>query len=58
MEFYPQNIDNAHKAEKFVWEKLKKTFNSEPGMAFHRFQLFHKNGNLEKEIDILIVHHS
>lgn len=56
MEFYPQNIDNAHKAEKFVWEKLKKTFNSEPGVAFHRFQLFYKNGNLEKEIDILIVH--
>ena len=56
MEFYPKNIDNACNAEKAVWEKVKNAFNSEPGVAFHRYQLFDKNGNLEREIDILIVH--
>jgi hypothetical protein len=56
MKFYPNEIDNAYAAEKVVWQKLKIAFKDDPGVAFHRYQLFDKYGNLEREIDILIVH--
>jgi RNA polymerase sigma factor (RpoD-like family) len=56
MEFSPYEIVDGNKAEKFVWEKVKIAFRDDPGVAFHRYQLFDKHGNLEREIDILIVH--
>jgi hypothetical protein len=56
MEFYPDEIVNGYNAEKFVWEKVKIAFRDDPGVAFHRYQLIDQDGNLEREIDILIVH--
>ena len=56
MEFYPDNIVDAYNAEKAVWQQVKFVFMDDPGMAFHRYQLFDRYGNLEREIDILIVH--
>ncbi len=56
MDFYPYDIADAHKAEIAVWQIIKASFKDEPGVAFHCYQLFKRNGNLEKEIDILFVH--
>lgn len=57
MEFYPENIFDANNnSEKAVWQQVKSAFKDDPGMGFHRYQLFEKYGNLEREIDILIVH--
>jgi RNA polymerase sigma factor (sigma-70 family) len=56
MEFYPDEIVDGYNAEKFVWEKVKIAFKDDPGVAFHRYQLIDTYGNLEREIDILIVH--
>jgi DNA-directed RNA polymerase sigma subunit (sigma70/sigma32) len=56
MEFYPYEIVDGYNAEKVVWEKIKIAFKDDPGVAFHSYQLFDKHGNLEREIDILIVH--
>ncbi len=57
MKFYPDNIfDTNNNAEKEVWQQVKSAFRDNPGEAFHGYQLFDKYGNLEREIDILIVH--
>ncbi|MBG1264778.1 RNA polymerase sigma factor RpoD [Nostoc sp. BAE] len=57
MEFYPNNIfDTNNNAEKEVWQQVKSAFRDDPGEAFHGYQLFDKYGNLEREIDIFIVH--
>ncbi|MBE9207125.1 RNA polymerase sigma factor RpoD [Nostoc sp. LEGE 06077] len=56
MKFHPNDISDAYQAEKAVWQKLKSAFIDEQGEAFHCYQLFDKYGNLQREIDILIVH--
>ncbi|MBD2436156.1 RNA polymerase sigma factor RpoD [Nostoc sp. FACHB-110] len=56
MKFHPDDIFDAYQAEKAVWQKLKSAFIDEQGEAFHCYQLFDKYGNLQREIDILIVH--
>ncbi|AVH69721.1 RNA polymerase sigma factor RpoD [Nostoc sp. 'Lobaria pulmonaria (5183) cyanobiont'] len=57
MEFYPDNIFDANNnAEKEVWQQVKSAFRDDSGEAFHCYQLFDRYGNLEREIDILIVH--
>ena len=56
MNFHPHDIFDVPKAEKAVWEKAKLAFRDDVGAAFHSYQIFSINGNLEREIDILIVH--
>ncbi len=56
MDFYPYDICDASRSEISVWQIIKTALRNDPGVAFHRYQIFSKNGKLEREIDILIVH--
>lgn len=56
MEFYPYEPFDQNKAQRSVWEKLKSAFKDEVGVAFYRYPIFHRNGNLHREPDILLVH--
>jgi len=56
MEFHPYESFDQNKAQKEVWERLKTAFKDEPGVAFYRYPIFHRNGKLNREPDILILH--
>lgn len=56
MEFHPYEPFDQNKAQKAVWDKLKSAFKDEDGVAFYRYPIFHRNGNLHREPDILLVH--
>ncbi|MBD2246786.1 NERD domain-containing protein [Nostoc sp. FACHB-888] len=56
MEFHPYEPFDQNKAQKTVWEKLKSAFKDEEGVAFYRYPIFNRNGNLHREPDILLVH--
>jgi hypothetical protein len=56
MEFHPYEPFDQNKAQKAVWDKLKSAFKDEEGVAFYRYPIFHRNGNLHREPDILLVH--
>lgn len=56
MDFHPYEPFDQNAAQKAVWEKIKATFKNDPGVAFYRYPIFHRSGNLNREPDILILH--
>lgn len=56
MDFFPQEPFDNNKAQKKVWECVKKAFKDDPGAAYYRYPIFHKVGKLHREPDVLILH--
>lgn len=47
---------NPNTAEKKFWECLKKTFQNEPCVAYFRYPIFKRTGNLTREPDVIFMH--
>ena len=56
MEFFPYEPFDKNQGQNKVWEWLKEAFKDEPGVAYYRYPIFHKSGNLNREPDILFLH--
>lgn len=47
---------NPNTAEIKFWESLKKTFQNDPCVAYFRYPIFKRTGNLVKEPDFIFMH--
>ena len=47
---------NPNTAEKKLWECLKKTFQHDPCVAYFRYPIFKRTGNLSREPDVIFMH--
>lgn len=56
MEFHPYEAFDNNKAQRKVWDWIKEVFKDEPGVAYYRYPIFYRNGKLNREPDILILH--
>ena len=56
MKFYPYQPLDTNAGQKKFWDALKRTFTSDPGVAYYRYAIFSKSGNLVKEPDFLMLH--
>ncbi|MEO0686779.1 MAG: hypothetical protein AAFY76_17490, partial [Cyanobacteria bacterium J06649_11] len=56
MEFFPYEPFDKNQGQNKVWEWLKEAFKDESGVAYYRYPIFTKNGNLNREPDILFLH--
>ncbi len=56
MDFYPyERLDNNQSQNK-LWDWLKEAFKEDDGVAYYRFPIFSKQGKLNREPDILMLH--
>jgi superfamily I DNA and RNA helicase len=56
MDFYPYEAFDKNEAQEKLWEWIKKAFRDDDGVAYYRYPIFTKQGNLNREPDILILH--
>ena len=56
MQFFPYEPFDNNRGQHKIWAWLKKAFKDEPGVAYYRYPVFTKNGQLNKEPDVLILH--
>jgi superfamily I DNA and RNA helicase len=56
MQFHPYEPFDNNSAQRKVWNYLKDAFKDDPGVAYYRYPIFTKSGNLHREPDVLMLH--
>ena len=56
MDFYPYEPLDKNEAQHQVWKRLKEAFKTDEGVAYYRYPIFTKSGQLNREPDFVILH--
>jgi superfamily I DNA and RNA helicase len=56
MTFHPHEPFDQNNSQHKLWDWLKEAFKDDEGVAYYRFPVFKKTGNLLREPDILLLH--
>lgn len=56
MKFHPYEPFDINKYQHKVWDWLKEAFKDDDGVAYYRYPVFHKNGKMYREPDIVLLH--
>ncbi|QZZ22185.1 NERD domain-containing protein [Leptothermofonsia sichuanensis E412] len=56
MDFHPFTPFDNNAAQNKVWDWLKQAFRQDEGVAYYRYPIFRRIGQLQREPDILLLH--
>lgn len=56
MEFYPYEPFDNNNSHNKLWDWIKEAFKDDLGVAFYRYPIFKKSGNLLREPDVVLLH--